>query len=126
MYMYIQQHISMVHVFLCTESADAPNPLLVPLEPQLVSKARRTQLWFSQAGVRGILGEGGGGEEEEEREAEEEEEVERTVRAFKEKGGKLWEREDKSKRETEVKRKREIGAGGKIDLEREMEVKRKL
>lgn len=55
-----------------------------------MAKARRTKLWFSQAGVQGILGtgdgEGGGGEGEGE-------EIERAVEVFKMKGGQLWERE---------------------------------
>lgn len=55
----------------------------------------------------------------------EEEEVERTVRAFKETGGKVWEREDKLKREAEVKLEpKRGGAGGKSNQERDMEVKR--
>lgn len=69
-----------------------------------MSKARRTQLWFSQEGIRGILGgtgELGEGEEEERGEVEE---VERTVKAFKEKGGQLWERTEERKREIETKR----------------------
>lgn len=64
-----------------------------------MSKARRTQLWFSQAGVQGILGET---EEGGERDGEGED-VERTVKAFKEKGGQLWEREGGKKTETEMK-----------------------
>ena len=59
-------------------------------------KARRTELWFSQAGVRGILGRT---EEEGEEGKEEGEEVERAVRAFKKKGGQLWEREREHGRE---------------------------
>ena len=65
---------------------DAPNPLVVPLESSKESKSRRTQLWFSRAGLQGILGgalgEKGEGEEEE-----------RAVRVFREKGGQVWEKE---------------------------------
>ena len=85
-----------------------PNPLVVPLESAQASRARRTQLWFSQAGVQGILGKGegegegeGGGEEEG---RGEEEELERTVAAFKQKGGQLWEREGGRKRKTDTSR----------------------
>ena len=68
---------------------EAPNPLVVPLESSLAAKARRTKLWFSQAGVQGILGtRGGGGEEEGGGE-----EIEKAVEAFRMKGGRLWERE---------------------------------
>lgn len=68
-----------------------------------MSKARRTQLWFSQEDIQGILGGAGKlGEEKEER--GEVEEVQRTVKAFKEKGGQLWERTEERKREIETKR----------------------
>ena len=79
---YINHYSSDTSRFLL---ADAPNPLLVPLESSVVSKARRTQLWFSRAGLQGILG-GDQGEEEEEEE-------ERAVRVFQEKGGQLWDKE---------------------------------
>ena len=72
---------------------------MVPLESSSVSKARRTQLWFSQSGIRGILG--GDVEGEERRGEEEEKEEERAVIAFKTKGGHVWERD--AKQEMEVK-----------------------
>ena len=67
-----------------------------------MAESRRTQLWFSQAGVQGILGSGegvsgGGGEGEE---------IERAVEAFRVKGGQLWEREERTV--TEPDRTREL------------------
>lgn len=67
-----------------------------------MSKARRTQLWFSREGIQGILG--GVGKCGEEGEEEERGEVERAVKAFKERGGRLWERTEEKKREIETKR----------------------
>ena len=63
-------------------------------------------MWFNQPTLRGILqrNEGGRkkGQEEEEGEAGEEEEVERMVKAYKDKGGQLWER-GKERRKGEAK-----------------------
>ena len=69
-----------------------------------MSKARRTQLWFSQEGIQGILGGVEKLSEKKEEERGEMEEVQRTVKAFKEKGGQLWERTEERKREIETKR----------------------